>query len=93
MRIEPRAVTLDEPVTLQPFQALADGRRRQADALRQFDIGDPPVGLQDIEDFPVNFVNFAHLSIILCLNPDFVRQNRQFVYRATAAIGGSIWQP
>jgi len=72
MRIEPRTVTLNEAVALQPLQPLPNGGRRQADALRQFDIGNAPVRLQDFEDFPVDLICFAHLFGIFCYFPYFV---------------------
>ena len=61
MRIEPRAIALDETIALQPLQPLADRGRRQPDPLGQFDIGDPAIALKDGEDFPVNLVDIAHI--------------------------------
>jgi hypothetical protein len=61
VRIEPRAISLDETIALQPLQPLADRSRRQPDrgsASRHWRCGHR---LKDREDFAVNLVDIDHL--------------------------------
>ena|GEM_PF-1967463 len=63
------------------FDGDTQGRRRQVDPFRQFDIGQPSVLLQLDEDSPVDvFQGFVgHKSLILqkkqAVNIDFIREN------------------
>ena len=82
--------SLERPQLRKPRFPVSQHMRRHPDALRQFDIGDAPVGLQDVEDFTVDFVYFAHISRNITIYPNYVRQNPEFVYRATALPGSRI---
>src|SRR6202035_3112589 len=55
-RVEQSAVALDVALFLQRAHPAQAGRRRDADALGQLDIGDSAVGLDLAQDFEVDLV-------------------------------------
>src|SRR5690606_5070131 len=61
-RSDPRTIPGDDAFAVQALAALGSGRGRQVDALGQIGDGDPPVALQDVEDFQVDAVEFAHFT-------------------------------
>jgi len=54
--IEPRVIAENEAGLLQSPHAPQAGRRRDADPVRQLDVGDPPVGLHFLENTPIDAV-------------------------------------
>src|SRR5947207_1402911 len=84
MRVQPRAITFDKAIALQPLQPLADRGRRQADALGELDIGNAAIPLKNREDSAVNLVDIGHLSGQSVIYLHFLRQYYEFVYITTA---------
>ena len=61
-RIHPRVVAGDHPLALQAAHALGARGGRQADAVGELGHGQAPILLQDVDDFQVDTVEFAHFT-------------------------------
>jgi len=58
--VNDRAKAGDQPAVDQSLDALLARRLRQADALRQFGVGHPPVAAQYRDDLAIEFVQIDH---------------------------------
>jgi len=62
--VEQRHVLGDDAVVLEPLDAAQAGRRRKVNALGELDVRQPAVGLQRVQDLPVDRIELRPLAVV-----------------------------